>query len=257
MDEKVKSLILNNGNNLHCRVLNEFRSRDWETIVSPYYLDEISNKPREIDIIAEKSFLYEDRFSEVYGTINAKLFIECKYIKQTVIFWFEEKNMDSAKNWILSKTPINEDNVFFKDHSYIQNNRNVAKLFTSESKSNHENDPIYKALNQSLHSMVYLRNKEPIKGNVSKRFNNILSSFSYPVIICNSFENFYRVDMNNQHNIEKIKDNFQLEVNYAYKNINRQTQSEYFLIDVVSIENIDDYLKVIESDVNIIKNFVE
>ena len=91
---EVKSIIETSGNSFHCRVLNEMKSREWHTMISPYYLDEISNKPREIDLLAEKAFKYENYFNDKYGTVNVQLFIECKYIQQKVVFWFDNKNIN-------------------------------------------------------------------------------------------------------------------------------------------------------------------
>jgi len=254
--DEVKSIIDESGNSFHCCVLNEFKTKGWHTLISPYYMDSISNKPREIDLVAEKAFKYEHLFNDKYGTINAKLFIECKYITQKVVFWFDEKNIKAAKDWVLTKTPLRENNVYFQKHSYFTQNKMVAKLFGSKTKPNQENEPIYKALNQSLNSMVYLRSKGSIIDIKPNRLNSVLESFSYPVIVCNSFDNFYRVNMTNQDSPQKIIENFQLEVNYAYIDKNNITRSEFFLIDVIDFNKLDDYLVIIDSDVDTIRNFM-
>src|SRR5690606_28228602 len=75
--EEVNSIINESGNSFHCSVANYLREKGWHTMVSPYYMDASSNKPREIDLIAEKSWKYEDRWEGKYGTVNLKLFIEC------------------------------------------------------------------------------------------------------------------------------------------------------------------------------------
>ena len=58
--EKVKELIINSGNNFHCKVHNYLVGKNWAVLVSPYYNDNISEKPREIDLIAEKAFVVND-----------------------------------------------------------------------------------------------------------------------------------------------------------------------------------------------------
>lgn len=254
--DDVKSIIEESGNSFHCRVLNELKTKGWHALVSPYYMDSISNKPREIDLVAEKAFEYGHRINDKYGTINARLFVECKYITQKVVFWFDEKNTKAAKDWVLSKTQLRENNVYFQKHSYFTHNKMVAKLFGSKTKPNQENEPIYKALNQSLNSMVYLRSKGSIIDIKSNKFNSVLESFSYPVIVCNSFDNFYRVDMASQESPQKIIENFQLEVNYAYIDRNDNNRSEFFLIDVIDFNRLDDYLSIIDSDVDTIRNFL-
>jgi len=45
-----------------------------------------------------------------------------------------------------------------------------------------------------------------------------------------------------------IEKNFQLEVNYAYRDLQGRHMSEYFLLDVVDFNKFDDYLALLESD---------
>ncbi len=52
--DEVKSIIDGIGNSFHCRVTSYLMEKWWTTLVSPYYMDSSSNKPREIDLIAEK-----------------------------------------------------------------------------------------------------------------------------------------------------------------------------------------------------------
>ena len=47
---------------------------------------------------------------------------------------------------------------------------------------------------------------------------------------------------------ENINDNFQLEVNYAYLDYQKNHSNEFFLIDVVDYNKLDDFLGVLESD---------
>lgn len=254
--EEVKSIIYESGNSFHSRVIDAFKSKGWHTLVSPYYLDEVSNKPREIDLVIEKAFEFKDDFSSKYGTVNVKLFVECKYIPQKVVFWFDDKDMISTRKWIVSNTPLRENNSFMEQHSYLTKNTKVAKLFSSQTRPNQENEPIYKALNQSLNAMVYLRNKGSIIQSTPKRPSNILETFSYAVIICNNFDNFYRVEMVNQDDPQNIDDNFQLEVNYAYIDSNKNNRNEFFLIDVIDFKKLNSYLGVISSDVKTIENML-
>lgn len=102
---EVRSIIDGSGNSFHCRVTSYLKEKGWTTLVSPYYMDDSSNKPREIDLIAEKSWKYHDSWIKTYGTVNIKLFVECKYIPQTNVFWFGEKDTVSAREWVTSNTP--------------------------------------------------------------------------------------------------------------------------------------------------------
>jgi hypothetical protein len=242
---EIRSIISKSGNNFHCRVVNYLREKGWHTLVSPYYMDAISNKPREIDLVAEKAFSCKRE----YRTINIKLFIECKYIPQDVVFWLDDKDMKATREWVISNTSLPENNTYTERHHYLQNLKYVAKLFSSKNKPNLENEVIYKALNQSLNAMVYHRRRGSIIPEDKLNSERILEAVEYPVILCNSFSKFYAVKMIDQSKPAQIDKNFQLEVNYAYPDMNSNHRNEFFLIDVVSFECLDAFLTVLEADV--------
>lgn len=54
-EDPVKQIIENSGNGFHYKVVNFLREKGWVVLVSPYYNDNVTDKQREIDIIAEKS----------------------------------------------------------------------------------------------------------------------------------------------------------------------------------------------------------
>ena len=83
--DKVKGIIEKSGNTFHCKVLKYLQEKSWTVLISPYYNDNVSSKPREIDLIAEKAFKATDSRGEFIGTVNVKLFIECKYIPHNAI----------------------------------------------------------------------------------------------------------------------------------------------------------------------------
>jgi hypothetical protein len=253
IDEKILSIIKNSGNSFHSRVTKHLKSKGWHTLVSPYYMDNATNKPREIDLVAEKAFLYPERFEKEHGTINIKLFIECKYIPQKVVFWFDEKNMIETYKWVIKNTPLKENNFYTKKHHYLSTNTKVAKLFAGETKRNFENEVIYKALNQSLNAMVYHRHTGTIIPNERDNYRDpILRTVELPIILCNSFNNFFRVEMDDQSSPYNIDDNFQLEVNYAYTNSKNRNIDEFFLIDVVDFSKLDNFLSLLDADIEAI-----
>ena len=247
--DDAKSIIEKSGNNFHCSVINYFREKDWQVLVSPYYMDNAANKPREIDLVVEKAFPYRNDFDQVYGTINVKLYIECKFIPQLNVFWFAEKDLTRANEMITGTVPIFDGNTYRRDHHYIKDGQQVAKLFAGESGRNLENEIIYKALNQSLNAMVYLRSSSSIIPETRGRGQNILQFLHYPLIVCNSFDRFVRTDINNDNDPVAIDDNFQLEVDYAYTDSSNNHKNEYFLIDVLNIDQLDNFLNVIDNDV--------
>jgi hypothetical protein len=247
--EEITSLVNESGNNFHCKVTNYLKSKHWHTLISPYYMDGSTNKAREIDIIAEKMWSYEDTFEGVYGSMHIKLFIECKYIPQPNVFWFGSKDKVAAEKWLVTNTPFTERNIFTEKHHYLAECNKVAKLFSSKNSPKEENEPIYKALNQSLNAMVNLRHRGSILPDKMIRNTRELATFELPVILCNNFEKFYRVEIDSEVTPDVIDENFQLEVNYAYIDLNKKNVNDYFLIDIVSFDKLDAFLDSLDNDI--------
>jgi hypothetical protein len=249
--EIAKEIIERSGNTFHSKVLKYLQEKGWTVLISPYYSDNVSNKPREIDLIAEKAFPVKSGFGEWQGTVNVKLFIECKYINQITVFWLHDKDEQQAESLIVRTSPLTEDSAKKAEHHYLAGSDKVAKLFADERKKSVENEIFYKALNQSLNAMVYYRNEESIVKEQPPYITNILATVHYPIIVCNSFDSLYKVEIDDDADPVNIEDNFQLEVNYAYVSSNGNSKNEYFLIDVINFDKVDELLKTIESDARI------
>lgn len=250
--KEIQEIIDGSGNSFHCKVLEYLRGKGWHSIVSPYYTDNLTSKPREIDLISEKAANFGRHHSGTHGTVNTKLLIECKYIPQKVVFWFDAKDINAAQKWVENNTPLKKLGAPINDHRLIEGNTKVAKLFGSKTKPNPENEVMYKALNQSLNAMVYHRQL----GSIIPRDPKVKKVGSYmvhyPVIVCDSFDNFWAVDMCDQKNPQKIVENFQLEVNYAYVTGSGEQKNEYFLIDVVDFNKMELYLEELDRDSKLI-----
>ncbi len=249
---KIKKLIEESGNNLHYKVVDFLRSKGWYVSVSPYYTDNFSDKPREIDIIAEKNFPINTPFGGFMGTINVQLFIECKYIKEDTVFWFDKKNDREALALVLRTTPLEDPRSWSmtEKHHYLAN-LFVAKLFaTSQSKGQSpDGEVFYKAITQSLNAMIAYARSGSLLPNMSLfngvRNDKIEALLKYPVIVCNSFENLYKHDVTNDNDPENITENFQIETQYAYFDESRKQKNEFFLIDVTSLDTLDNYLNLL------------
>lgn len=254
MDEKkdaIKDIIEKSGNTFHSKVVKFLREKGWSVLISPYYNDNITDKPREIDIIAEKAIKIEHFIENQYiGTFCERLFIECKYISKEIVFWFDNKDEEKAKNRITADTPLKYPNEI-NDHHYSTNKeKKVAKLFASNPDKSQDNEIIYKALNQSLNAMIYYKNTPSITS--TERTTN-LSPVNYPLILCNEFDKLYKTDLEKDGEYSKIEENFQLEVNYAYLNKYKSSIPDYFLIDIIDFNKLDKFLKVLDEDVALIK----
>jgi hypothetical protein len=84
--EEVTQLVSGSGNNFHAKVARWMQSNSWHVSVSPYYLDQIQNKPREIDLVAEKMWPVMDMFGRPIGDVAVRLFIECKFVPSYSVF---------------------------------------------------------------------------------------------------------------------------------------------------------------------------
>ena len=89
-------------------------------------MDGATNKPREIDLIAEKHSIRQGGFGRNEGALIIKLFIECKYTPQSTVFWFSGKDIELATEWVTSNTPLTKRDT--QKHHYLTS-RKVAKLF--------------------------------------------------------------------------------------------------------------------------------
>ena len=256
--DKVKAIIAQSGNTFHCKVLKYLHDEGWTVLISPYYNDNISGKPREIDLIAEKAFDAKLRNGRYLGTVNVKLFVECKYISQKTVFWFHDKDKQKAEELVTRTASSPPGNTYTAGHHYhFGEVDRVAKLFSDEQKKSAESEIFYKALNQSLNAMVYYQGRGSIIRLPKGEGDDIVKTVNYPVIVCNSFENLYRVEIDTDADPSNINENFQLEVNYAYMTPNGSNINEYFLIDILDFHLFDNFLKKIEADVKLVNFFLK
>jgi len=246
--DKIKQIVERSGNNFHSKVLNYLKDNKWSVLISPYYNDNLTDKPREIDLIAEKAFTVNRYIGQPKGTVNLKLFIECKYISQSIVFWFHDKDINKAEQLTANLVQLDEKNTDTQKHHYLSSNKKVAKLFASEKPQQEDREIIYKAINQSLNAMVYFRNDDSILPENSQGRANILRTVNYPVILCNDFGTLFGVDIESEPKPFSLKDHFQLEINYAYIDSNKTHQNEYFIIDVVNFTTINSYLAMLDKD---------
>jgi len=251
---EIQKIMKRSGNSLHSEVVRQLRGDGWNVLVSPYYSDNFTKKPREIDIIAEKEFLVADIFSHrTFGTVKARLLIECKYIVGDTVFWFDARDKTRAIDRIMSDSELDhpDNNIGVRSHHYYSDEA-VAKLVSSGSKGNEDNEIMNKSINQSLNALVYYRKRSDIFPSKATR-NAVLRTFAYPLIVTNSFEKFYRTDMAMSDSIAPIAAPFQLEVNYAYLDADKKPCNEYFLIDVLSVDKLSSFTDSLEkADIHVI-----
>jgi hypothetical protein len=244
----------------HYKVYNYFKDKGWKVQLSPYYIDNYTQKPREVDIIAEKFYKIEPPIlisanlkeglsdqQKYIGTFNVRLYIECKLKKLEEYILFFEKPINKKFEVLLKGR-----NIFYYE-AEIPNveihyfREDVSKLFSTQS---NRHDYLFDAINQSLHSMIYFNTLFKKEGHIISLFSpeelshlNILAIASFPIII---LEDIKAKDINDK----LIENNFAAEVNYAYYDeINRNFKNKIFYVDVVSFAKIDKFLENLDDSV--------
>ncbi|MDD5639197.1 MAG: hypothetical protein PHR47_00080 [Candidatus Pacebacteria bacterium] len=246
-DSKIESIIKNSGHNLHFEVVKILKACGWEITISQFYLDPVTGKQREIDIVAIKSFKVAKN-----NELKVRLVIECKQINSENVIWFDKKNI--SKTIKLAKDNIilqNKEDMCLKNtsvipnkiHHYIQD-LDVAKLSAKNGKS--ETDPLFDLMNGCFNALVYFKENLPIG----------YYSIDYPLAILQSFENLYKKD-NSEKGYSQINQPFELEVDYSYPIKSGNVVNKYFLLDIVSIYQLESFLDNLEeNDISLLRGIL-
>jgi len=246
----ITTLIESSGNSFHAKVARWFSDHEWHVVISPYYMDQAQNKAREIDLVAEKLWPVDNVFGQRIGSLAVRLFVECKYVPSHSVFWFADKDRASAEELVCSGGIYRERNRETNDHHYLSQGSKVAKLFATSGNKSTENDPFYKALNQTLNAMVAMRGQAVSIPSIKHAQEAPSPVIEFPMVVCSSFDQMYEVDFFSDSEPGSIENNFQLEVRYAY--IDGKTQrNDYFLIDFVEFGQLDHFEDSIDNDARI------
>lgn len=238
---EIIELIRSSGNNFHAKVARWFSDNGWHVVISPYYMDQAQSKAREIDLVAEKLWPITDMFGRASKDIAVRLFIECKFVASDAVFWFADKDKESALDLVCASGPFRRDNSYTEEHHYLSQSTRVAKLFATSNAKTAENEPFYKALNQSLNAMTAMRGQPLTIPSIRSSRRDPIAVLEYPVVVCSSFDRIFSVDFFADSEPEPIQDNFQLEVSYAYIDRNEAHRNDYFLLDFVAFDKLTEF----------------
>lgn len=253
-----KEVIEKSGNSFHMRIADALE-KQWRIVeISSYYTDFATSVPRELDIIA---YRIEKISAQVRAwgknpecEICVKLFIECKYLdlNNTIVTWTQPLTKEVIKNHLSAKPIIRElfwdymkyndklPDEFERTHQYY-NHQSVAKLFSTQ---NNE-DPMFKWINQVLHSLIYFE-----KHKWSYKYH-----YNYPVIVINTFNNFYKTNSIGQ-NPQLIKDGLLFNTKYSYTE-NWYSQNRDFFIDIVDENWLNTFLTQINNELQFYINQIK
>lgn len=252
---QVQELIDGSGNTFHAKVARWFASDGWSTTISPYYMDQSQQKARELDLIAEKVWPIKGTFGLQEGEVAVRLFVECKFLPGYSVFWFTDKDRSAVEKMICASGYFRRDNTYTSKHHYLSTSDRVAKLFASSNAKGQEAEPFYKALNQSLNGLVSMRCQTPRAFSSERRDGGFQLTLDFPVVVCSSFSQLYAADFGGTGNTSLVKDNFQLEIQYAYVDASGHSRDELFLLDVVEYERLSQLVAAIAEDASVAGSF--
>lgn len=255
---EVLKLVSESGNNFHAKVARWMQADGWHVTVSPYYMDQTQNKAREIDLVAEKLWPVMDRWSQQpIDDVAVRLFMECKFIPSHSVFWFTDKDTEAAEELVCSSGRFRADNIHTKKHHYLAQSPRVAKLFAASVGRGTDNDPYYKALNQVLNAMISMRGGQVSIPALRKRGRGPMALLEFPVVVCSSFQQIYGVDFFADSTPERVTGNFQLEIEYAYRDKAGAHRDAHLLLDFVEFDQLKTFVAAIEEDAKVAAFFAE
>ena len=255
MKKSARSLIEKSGMLTHLKVIDILKKSGWSVRVSPYYYDDVAESVREIDIVAEKPFNSAEQRYISTTQLNVQLFVECKYINQDVLLWFDKPNQEKAVEALEKATglqlAVRHSGDVLPDSFRYYTAEKVAKIFSGNSG---REDLIYKALSQSLRALVYYKQWAP--GPIENSFNDHPESVNhvvrYPVVVCDNFQNLKELRIGTDSgnlDVSELKGDFLLETNYVYFNKAKTTTiDDYFWIDFVDANKLGQFLQILESE---------
>ena len=245
------------GNRLHARVVSLLRESAWHVLVSPYYRDNATDKAREADIIAEREFPVHNMFNNYAGCIRLRLIIECKYLSEETLCWFDVKDTQRTIDLIVSNTPLKPPNEHIgMDSHHWYSTSAVAKLFASKPKGTGrgkepEQEALFSAFDKVLNSLLYYRSVPTIIPKQKRLVQPLLPrAITLPLVILNDFSKLYKTTIAKPDSVVSLEgvSSFVAEINYAYIGFHggvRVNQTEYFLADVVPFPAMLEYLALV------------
>lgn len=251
----VNNLIEKSGMITHHGVISKFKDKGWKLLISPYYYDNISDSTKEIDIIAERQFNSASIASISSAQINIQLFLECKYIKDEIVLWFDDRDIDKAVIRMEKDSGLgiahkkSRADITKEKFHYLEDDK-VVKIYSTQ---NNKQDVIYKAITQCLNSRIYYDQwaNHPIFFDFSNHPESKNKIIKFPVIVCDNFDKLLNVKFTNEkaYTYDKINNSFELEVNYTYLDKERKAITDYFLIDVLDFNAVDSFLDKLDTEI--------
>lgn len=234
MKKELKEIIEKSGNNLHIDTVNLLERMDWDVDLSSYYYDDTANKPREIDIIAQREVpVFDDFGRAVLDKFKLFLFIECKYFKNELSFRMRRNQEQESKEAMIidgwNKEILLEREGLFREHHYLKE-RFIGKLYDSFPK---EQGIVFNALTQPIKSLTFFKERRLEKG------------IYYPMVVYSGIEGIYAVKRE-EADLDKLepKKNLIFGLNYSYRSVvDYKLKTHQFFIDFIHQTELGNFIE--------------
>jgi len=239
MDQKLEEAIKKSGNNLHIKVANFFINQGWKTKLSTYYIDDTTNKPREIDIMAQKIFpIPDDTRAE---ELRVNLLIECKHFNEEIALWMYDRITDFT---VLNSHDINpillQQNGVAEKHHYL-NQQQLGWLYDMGKNTKDNQEFMFNAIIQPVKSLTFFRDKYPMG-----------KALHYAICVYEGIPGIYKIkSLADTNNLQQLQPEpfVTVGLNYSYKSsVNGNLQTGPYCVDFVHFDKLLDYLKLITSE---------
>lgn len=225
-----------------------FLENNWDIKQNFYYFDSTEKKERELDILASFTRPLPDKSYKV----SVSLFCDIKKItdnRSWVIFSTEKNKHDQRYDYLkitsaYPKTVNREtvESISKNTLSQIQKYPRIGRTYSVMSeKGKHEEDQIFTAIKASTKALKYyygIENQSNIISRNQDIRNNIVFKIMEPVIILKGLLYEIYLDKENKKCYKEVKSSI-----IAYNNICDNVISENYLIEIVVIDELANFLK--------------
>lgn len=232
MDKGLQQKILESGHNLHLRVASDLEGEGWDVELASYYVDDLSDKPREIDIVAEIPFyggsILNGSQEEILRT---RLFIECKHFKTPIALRTLPIDISETHEAIVTHNLSKKPSDIWGDWHHYAKPPRVAKLWTTMEE---RNDPFFDGLASTAKSLLYYLGTRASRG------------IFYPVLVYDGIDGMYEIQGSDLSNLESapLVKRALVSFNYAYNEVfTNKPRRRRLLIDVVHHDELPMLIK--------------
>ncbi|OGZ40553.1 MAG: hypothetical protein A3B04_00340 [Candidatus Portnoybacteria bacterium RIFCSPLOWO2_02_FULL_39_11] len=251
MKTELKEKIKNSGNNLHLSVVDILENEGWKVDISPYYCDDLTDRPREIDILATKRIsMFSGSDCKEYF-FKAVLCIECKHFTGDINFRVFDNNADVGREVLLNQNhnlniaeAFKKARTIFNGHHYLTTQK-IARLYEywkNDQNKNQQEDDVFKAMTQSVKSTIFFMKSED---------SDVLGSVYYPMVVYDNIDGIYLMQENCPDD-EAYLDSLEPEKNvifhlkYSYLDYGKENYPRYptkdFFVDFVHKDELKKFV---------------